>query len=772
MSERLDSLREILGKSRPQTPVAPKRDLSQLRQILGKSEINKPSEYTYAERALQVPRGTAKGIGGLTNILSEYVAAPITKMATPIAQQLAKKPMSKYDRSPEEVRKLGEETYQQLSTPQYEETFTKPFDVAAGRSLEPAQEDTTGRILQGTGEFLTPFPGTGYIKGAKLGAKGLSKVLGKEAATALGASTVLEAKPKFTEEGTLGRNLEDFADTILGSRYAEKLTGKASKIASGISQAKKEGRLLQSAKELPIKTAAKIASISSYPQKEAYKIAEKWGIDLPANVGARNTVLNWIHNNFLKSMFASKAYKDVFVKADDQMYKKFKEGIDSLGPENITPSEAASQYKNFLKEEKKAIQEKTEELYNNAVLKYGANETVPLTNTTNAIASLKSIAKSPSLSPESKQVLKVALETGKNWGIIKNSPDFEQIIKSNYENISPANLEQILSKLNISQPNQIISREIGDLDALRKELNKMIYNKDLRGSRGRLIELKDAVIKDIEQSKNNEFLEHWRGATDFNKVNVQERIKSDLAHSMLTGKKPMAAFDAMDTVQGIKDVERITGETEKGKKAFNDLKKAKLRQIFEKAIEGSYEDGTLRKAPFAKIFEKGEKGQEVILELVGPEQYKKLSDLGRIADEFSHSGKDLFNSSGTDIIRADRDRIERVAKESLRLLFSSAKSPLVGAGAGLKYTGTTTGAVVGALGGVAAPYLLSKLMANPVFVRESRIYALQRQANKDLAAKKTLNRLLKISDSEARKSAVQINKMLNQKPRPEEEEME
>lgn len=759
----LNELRKILGKpikNPSETKTVPNdKDLNELRKILGKplkeesavSELQNHGidatnndEYTYGERAIQGARAFGGGIGGMIDTAAN---------ANPDFGRSLLAPQADID----EFNKVGDIEHKWPIDPNQQgiqggikKLVKSGVDKIAGQNLEADEDDSTGQIIQGTGDFLSSLviPGSGLVKAGKAGLGAATKLLAKEGSAALGASTVLNTKPKFTDEGSVGRGVEDFADALLGGRAGNKLSGKASKIASDLYKTTAAGNLGKSIKEYPLKAAGRLTSKFSNPNSEVLKLAKKHNIDLPVNVGLRNTPLNSLHNNFLKSMFAAKSYRDIYKKADEQMFNKVKSSIDTLGIDNVPPNTASARFRDFLSEEKKLVNDKVEELYSDAVLNAGKGEKVIPENSIKAINEFSSLLNRDIQAPDTLKVSKILGKLADSWGLLpKNNEAISALKKNGYDN--PELLSKIFSQLS-NKNKGLPSLEIGRLNEVRQELGKMTYDQDLRGATGLLSSLRKAVTKDIESSTNPEFINKWKEANRFYRKNVVTRIQSDLAHSMLTGEAPKDAFDAMSTLKGINHVEKIAGETEKGQRVFSDLKKAKVRELLKDTIDGSYEDGTIRKAAFSKIFQKGEKNQEVLQKLLGKSEYDKLSDISKISEEFSKSGKELLNTSGTTPVAADYERIKDVAKSALKLVFGGVSSGYSVAG--------STGAFVATGAAMATPYLLSKLVSNPVFVREARIYALARKAAKEKQAQSVLKKLIKMSDSEARRSAVLINK--------------
>src|SRR5271154_2641071 len=282
------------------------------------------------ERGMQVGRGVALGIGSMADLLSRGVAGGLN-----VQKGLQESLSPRIKMSPERLREFerSQAQLQAAQQPFMETEFANKgaafVDTLAGKNLAPT--DTLGHVLQGTGEFAS-VPYLGGFKAAK-GVAQIGKALAKEGASALGASTLLHATPNVTSEGSGARVIEDMAKTIFGSYAGSKAVSKAT-----LDTIKNMPKTL---KEAPMRGAAKLLAKTSTPEKEVFDIAKKEGIPLPINIGMNSKPLDFLQQNYFRSMFTSKAYKDVMKNSHEAMVNKVNKSIDSLGESNLKPQAAS-----------------------------------------------------------------------------------------------------------------------------------------------------------------------------------------------------------------------------------------------------------------------------------------------------------------------------------------------------------------------------------------------------------------------------------------------
>lgn len=692
-----------------------------------KSKEPENQEFTAKERMYQIPYGMAQAYSGIANLLSPFLSQEITQGRTPSGFGAS----FNYER-PDIQEMLDKKAQSQEKKPFPKVELEKEIEKLAGRSLEPTKEDTVGKVLTGTGQFLAPMPpalgGSGVLKAGalatkavpKLGSeagKNLLKEAGKEAAKevgmATGASTAIHATPKFLDEGTPAGAVEDLLKAVVGGAAGIKSTSIAKDLTLDLSK-------------LPQKGISKLMT----PDPQVLQYAKKHGIDLPANIGSNSKILNWISNDWLKkSMFSSQVFKKSFEKADEQMVARINKAIDTIEAPDVKPNAASTEYRHYMLNQEKNASKAYDELVGKAEASLKSYDDVIPSNTVASINKIQDIIGKDVIAPQSKKVYQIVTDLGQRWGILPKDAVAEQLIND------PMHLIAYLESFK-QNPNAIPVKRMVDT---RKELNRIIYeDPEAKGISKLLSGLSSSITKDIESTSNKEFLKNWKSANNFYKENIADVFRTDLAHSMMTGEKPKLAYDLMKTPEDVIALEKIANQNPNGKIVMDQLKRAKVREILNSATVGGLEKGSISLAKFRDLFSKGEKRQEMLSHLLGKKEYNNLAEISEISREFSKSGRDLLNTSGTAIQAANLNQMQSVVNSALQLLVGGATGELTGGhGAALALTG----------GNFLATNLLSRILANPRYIERARSYALARQKGNDKYAQTILkpfvNQLIK-----------------------------
>lgn len=667
-------------------------------QILGGSQ--QPKEYSYLDRAAQGVRGIGSGATGLVDL---------AKMANSAVGLQNKDWFNKHNKE-RGLPELEQKPYDPL-TPKFKGAFDKVY----GKDLTPT--DTTGEIIQGAGEFFSPIPGTGWAKAAKAGIAPLAKLAGKEATKAAGASGLIHGTTGIGDEGSVTRGVTDFGKAIVGSKVGANPLKTSKGLLSSLLHP------IETSKNLLAKGASKFIK----PDKEFLESAKKHEIDVPFNVGANSKTANFTANNWLKSMFTSKKYKDSLEKADASVVGAVKRSIDSLGDANLKPNEASAEYRNFLKTEEKQVKAQSDKLYDIARKSLKDTDGVMPSHTLKSLNSepVKELLDTISPSSAQKKVIERIKEIQEG---LSSSNELPKSFLQRYEGNSKFK-DAVAAKFKGSD-----TTDVGKLISLRSSLMQTLkYDHDIRGAEGFLSRIVKDLDKDISSVKNPEFLAKYRGANAFFKQNIADRFRESLAKGVMSNKAPQEAFNLMNSVDNVNLLGKIAGETPQGKDIFNSLKKAKAKQMLESAIQGDFDNGSIRGNALSKIFQKGEKRQELLEALLGKKEYNNLAEIAKISEQFAKDGRELLNTSGTAHVLSDMNAAKNIAAEvskTMAYMFGSA-------GAGYK-----AGGLPGAIGAVGAPYVVSRLLADEKFVNLARQYALARQAKNEKLATTLLNKMV------------------------------
>ena len=581
------------------------------------------------------------------------------------------------------------------------------------------------KAISTTGSFLFPVPipgGAGYIKAAKAGLAPLAKHIGKEATIASGASTALNLTPKASEEGTLSGAAEDLAKVLVGA--------KAGKIASDI-----PGKILHPI-ESSKKGVAKLASRFINPEEAFLSKAEKHEIEVPLNVGANNKAVNFVANNYLKSLYASKKYSEALKRADDSVMEAVKRSIDSLGDANLKPSAASASYAQHLKEEELSFKKQSDELYKAARKSLSEKEGVVPKNTLKALNSEAVRDLVGNLSPSSSE--KVVINRIKEISN-KLSGAEELLALERYKDINPKQLEKI--RKHLSSKKEVPVKEL--INLRKSLLNSLSYDLEVRGSEAFLSKLVNTLDLDIKTLPNKKFINEYESANRFFRENIGQRFRKSMAESILRKESPVEAYNLMNSVGNITALEKITGHNPKSKELFDSLKKAKAREILSSAIRGELgEAAELNAGALGRLFSRGEKKQELLSKLLGEKEYNNLAEISEIASQFAKDGRELLNTSGTAHVLSDVHATKDMIHQSLRTMLF-----ILGGG---YYKGEAGVLGVAALN-VVLPNVVSRLLADKQFVSNARAYALARKRGSD-----------KFADSIMRKMVVPVMKTIKE----------
>ncbi len=689
-------------------------------------------EFSLGDRAAQFGHGMATGTVGMADLLSkagQYAykvpmsAAALIAEGKPSLEQKRLGALAEVEREPES---------------HFREDTSHLLNELYGKNLEPTEEDTSGRFIHGAGEFAAPFPGSGYVKAAKVAgksipalAKGLGKVGGQELARGAGSSAAMMI-PQISEEGSLAGLGENMLKGVLGARAGQKVLSPEA-LKAVVTAPKKAFT------ELP----ARAMSWGTEPNKEVFGLAEKHGVELPSNVGMGGkggTIQNWLHNNFLKSIFVSKQYKDTIQKADQSMIDAVKHNIDTLGTSQLKPSEASGDYQRLLREQEKEAEQVAGSLYDKASALLSPKDKVVPRNTLDSLESMRELVDRDIKSPATKKVVKILADLSESWGINPQEMGFKDYKSLQAALKNDPKMGTIILDAMGRKPTPI---SIERLNGVRKELGTITgHDPDIKGVEAYLNRLKGDITKDIESSTNQEFVGAWKEANKFFKQNVADRFRTDMARSLMTGEMPKDAFSLMSNSKTIRELERIAGESPKSKEVFDSLKKSKVQEIFAGALQGEEKLGV---GNFINLFKTG-KQKETLAALLPHQSYNNMIELRKIAQEYQKSGRDLLNTSGTAWVTADVNRVETLAKAGLAAFFGSSAAGLPGA-----------------LIAPATPILLSRMVSNPEIVKKARAYALARMNGNEKGADNIMKQLLKMSEKDAKAALVAAQQSTKEK---------
>lgn len=580
------------------------------------------------------------------------------------------------------------------------------------------------------GQITSPMPGElirGIAKAPKMISAGiravpeLARKLGTRLAESTGATAAIKGAPQVTEEDSAFHIPEMMAKGVIGG-----LAGRGA-----VAGAMHAPKLIPTKKNL-----ARAASLFSDPNEELFHLAEKQGVELPPNVGMNSRPLNLMSNYFSKSIFASKKLKESIKNADKSMLKAAQDKMDMLGTKNVEPSTASSQFKDFLVQEEKVANEGIKEAYNANRALIKPEDTVIPTNTKQTVMAMKHILEVPVKDADTKMVSKIVLDLATDWGILPKNIT-KQVRLGNAEKVleNPENMKEVIKAIQKSMVNETLETgkpfqkaiPVQQLDTVSNMLGSIIGNKQVFGMKKWLVGLKKSVDKDLGSSSNKAYVKGLKEADELYKTTYASRFKEDLAHSIMTGEEPLFTYNQLNDTHTLQVLEKIAGESPQAKELVNSLKKAKIREIFNKA----YTAEGVQTGNFSRIFDKNEVSQEFLKELFGHEAYKGMSDLASIMKEQQAAGREILNTSGTAYTTSDFKILGKFGAATV-----GAIGYLFGANPTVAVAGLGT-----AVGAAAAIHGMSRLLADPAFVKQARAFAIARKNGNTKYSAQLLNNM-------------------------------
>jgi hypothetical protein len=240
---------------------------------------------------------------------------------------------------------------------------------------------------------------------------------------------------------------------------------------------------------------------------------------------------------------------------------------------------------------------------------------------------------------------------------------------------------------------------IRELETLKQDLNQVIKY-EVKGGVDKLLQPLQGVTKEAIQTYgrhfNPQYMNRFNQAERIFKENAQTFRKNPVLSSLASGERPEQIFSKMGTVKGINELEKVFNKTPEGKEAMDALKKYKLEDLLNRRVLDKYGNVSWGKA--AGMF-KEPKVRDIVIKLVGPEQYKRLKDLSTVSGGLEEGFRKYLNTSKTFTNAADLALFGALPIKAAGQLFSG---NILGAA-------KSTALILG-------PNMIAKLVSNPKFV--------------------------------------------------------
>jgi len=548
--------------------------------------------------------GVASGFAGLGGDVRQLTELGVEKGVGLFSEKGAKK-----------VRELSQSLEEQISDKPWLTSF---FGAAAGPTSAEAEEGikeltgyepgTTGaRIAQKAGEFVgggLVFPGGTTAKGitsmAAAGAAGeAAKELGGGVGTQLGASLL---------GGVLGHRVPGAVSGV-GRTAGRVLTGEAGQVF----------------KELPAATYQKIPKIKVTPNQvktEVVELAKKYNMDLPAGVLTDNPTLRFLEARVNESALAGKAPQEAFKRISESFIQNL-ENATRVAEESIPMlrNEASTYLSGALEEAVSSAKGQAGELYQAADKLLPGNSAIEnLTKTRSAAEGI--ISKYRGIEEE-------LLTSGGKEAFKKAQGVMKSLEKGPVTVDSLRNTKTLLGQA---------IESVGEPTA-KAELSKL-YNSI------------NETLSEFGQATSPEWKEAFNKANKYySEYKTAFNPKQNKIASALRSNDAEALFRQTNSVEGLKDLREVLKYHPEGEAVYKKFAEAKLEDLFRKNLI----DATTGGAKFQKITSaiKDPAKQEIYKQLLGPEKYKSVQELGKLSGAINEGFRKFMNPSRTGATIAD-----------------------------------------------------------------------------------------------------------------------
>lgn len=499
---------------------------------------------------------------------------------------------------------------------------------------------------------------------------------GKETLRGIGAGTALQ----MAEEGEYGP-IGSMAIVVL----ADLAGGKIADIG------KQTTELLSKPKQTIANMASKFTKTDEKAlQQEIIKDFRNAGIQADLGTLTGSDLVKWTQTKLAQSGFTGKALTDLKERTTQQIKNAYEALADSLGKAKYTTQhEAGEAVQNTIKGIREADLSQVREMYKKSEQSLLSNASVNSEKIAQEITKIEKALQPGKLkSVEQSATLEVLNKIKKDIYETKEIPAKPSILDQ-YGKV--LNESKAITKTTLKNAN--VKDLINDKIALNDIINYEVQGGTKQLLKGIVAELDRAIIshgKDNPAFANNYVLSNKRfseHAKTFRNKNI---------NSIMNAADPALVMTKMNTVQGIKDLEKSLQGSE-GKKLFNELKRKKLDDV----IGNNLIDSTTKQAKlgtFSKLLEKG-KNREIIKEILGPKAFVRLERLQKNAGRLAEANAKFYNASQSGSTAIDAAVIFKGMNDFVNLLYGNPWGLM-----------KTTGGITGAK-------KLSNLMADPEFLK-------------------------------------------------------
>ena len=467
---------------------------------------------------------------------------------------------------------------------------------------------------------------------------------GSETARSIGAGGALQ----LAEEGDLGP-IGTMASAIVGDLAGGGVAGAVKGILSPKKSLATAFSKLTSADKIEL-------------QKDLIKDFRESGIQADLGSITDSNLVKMIQARISQSGLTGKALDDFRKNLTTEIKDQYKKIADNIGEVRFQSNREASEVvKDYVKSARDMDKSRISKMYDEALSSVAPESKVGVKELEKSISKIESsLAPGALKSSEQKSVLN-ALSELKN-DILNGEATVQSLLNNKIA------LNDIINYEVQGGQKQLLKSIVGELD--KAIVSHGAENKD---------------FGKFYKKANQEFSKH---AKTFRNPNIDK---------ILTSQDPEILFGKMNSIQGIRDLEKSLGSSWPARRAFKDLKRLKFDQMIGQKMTDNVSE-QIKLGTFSNLL-KNPKNQQLIQELVGKENFPKLVKLQKSSGKLAQSAEKFLNTSKSGTTAIDIGLISKTLYDISHLL-SGNPWPLAktaGMGASIKY--------------------LSKLLSDPVFLK-------------------------------------------------------
>lgn len=567
------------------------------------------------------------------------------------------------------------------------EDIRKRIDEYTQGRLEP--QSPGERIEDKALEFFGASLPLGWLQGGLAGVKAAMSLPGIISNLfAGGTSQALEESGASPITNIIGTTIAG----ILGHKIAQP----AAEVVAHPVQALKE------LPKLPKKMAAKVIAKTSVYNPEIEASSKRLGIRPLASQLMDNRMLRATETFLKDSAFSGDHYQRLLGDMSEQTKAAWERALESVSPDIRYSYDVSEDALKQLSKNAEIAKANYDQLYEKAGAQIPSDELIEFRHTLNALNKNRRILQNTALNKGQRAVALEAIEEMRTKLTTEATNNMVEAETKRFESVNGKKPTPKQSALIQDRCRRAVAKGHGKvrptlLMGTKSSINDFVDFDIQGGMKKRLLSVGAANKADIAiYGKKNPGFKQIYDLAEATFGDAAKRLRNDVIDSIIRGKKPEAILQKMNTVSGARRVRDALATNPDGKRIYNSLRRAKLNEMFlGKMVDA---EGKVKYQTFATAL-KDPKKQRLMVELLGPQNYKRVQDLQKFSANLAATSAEFANPS----------------KSGTKVADISAGVKLV-AKAGAAVAAYSVSGLAGVVGAFMAPRVMAKLLTNAEFV--------------------------------------------------------